>query len=197
MRFSSLLLAAVTGLAFGLAGCGDVSSVGAPMSSTATPPVLHSGLPSETLLQKMQVAPTAVAYSGVRRIEQSWQVGETVYSTSYREDVASDGQGRVALQSLELIAPSLPPRSEELWRMLQESRDGFLFRYRDFRIHDVTQMVTNYSPIATGVRLRGVHRCRVDGPFQSACWCAAGRDWPTPDWALASTSTSFKAPVGA
>lgn len=154
MRFSSLLLAAVTGLAFGLAGCGDVSSVGAPMSSTATPPVLHSGLPSETLLQKMQVAPTAVAYSGVRRIEQSWQVGETVYSTSYREDVASDGQGRVALQSLELIAPSLPPRSEELWRMLQESRDGFLFRYRDFRIHDVAQMVTNYSPIATGVRTR-------------------------------------------
>ncbi|MBM3989753.1 MAG: hypothetical protein FJ298_01970 [Planctomycetes bacterium] len=150
MRRSSLFLTAVAGLAFGLAGCGDVSSVSAP--PTTPPPVLHSGLPSETLVQRMRVAPTAVAYSGVRRIEQSWQVGVTVYSTSYREEVASDGQGRVALQALELIAPTLPPRSEELWHMLQESRDGFLFRYRDFRIHDVVQMAVNYSPIATGVR---------------------------------------------
>lgn len=151
MRSSSLLIAAVAGLALGLAGCGDVSS-GAATTSSSTPPVLHSGLPSETLLRKMQHAATTVAYSGVRRIEQSWQVGETVYSTSYREEVASDGAGHFALHSLELIAPSVPPRQEELWRMLQESRDGFLFRYRDFRMHDVALMVTNYSPIATGVR---------------------------------------------
>ena len=152
MRLSSLFLAAVAGLAFGLAGCGDVSSVGAPVSSTATPPVLQAGLPSEALLRKMQNAATTVSYSGVRRIEQSWQVGETVYSTSYLEEVASDGLGHFALHPLELVAPSATPRQAELWRMLQESRDGFLFRYRDFRIHDVTQMVTNYSPIATGVR---------------------------------------------
>jgi len=152
VRRPSLLLTAVTGLAFGLVGCGDMSSVSAP--STTPPPILYSGQPSEALLQKMRVAPTAVAYSGVRRVEQSWQVGVTVYSTSYREEVSSDGQGRVALQGLELIAPTLPPRREELWHMLQESRDGFLFRYRDFRIHDVAQMCVNYSPIATGVRTR-------------------------------------------
>lgn len=152
MRLSSLLLAAITGLAFGLAGCGDVSSGTSTSTSMGGSPTPSVGLPSEILLQKMRTAATARAYSGVRRVEQSWQVGETVYSTSYREDVASDGQGRFALQSLELIAPSLPPRRAELWHMLQESRDGFLFRYRDFRMHDVALMVTNYSPIATGVR---------------------------------------------
>ncbi len=152
MRLSSLFLATVTGLAFWLAGCGDASSVGAPGSSTAKPPVLQSGLPSESLLWKMQNTATTVSYSGVRRIEQSWQVGETVYATCYREELASDGLGHFSLRPLELVAPSATPRQAELWRMLQESRDGFLFRYRDFRIHDVAQMVTSYSPIATGVR---------------------------------------------
>ncbi len=150
----TFLAIAALGLAFGQAACSDVSE-GSAQGAVGNdgPIILQSPTPGEQLLQKMQRAATGVAYSGVRRVEQTWRVGEETISTSYREEVASDGEGRFALRSLELIAPSLPEPSEELWRMLQGSREGFLFRYRDFRIHDVASMVTNYSPILLGTNV--------------------------------------------
>lgn len=154
MRLSVHLGAALLGLAFGLAGC-DASSAQAGGAEQAF--VLRAGQAGDPLLRKLQTAPTAVAYLGTRRIEQSWKIGDHDYVSSYREQVASDGKGRFALKTLELLAPVMPPSQEDLWRLLQESRAGFLFRYRDFRIHDPAQMARNYTLALLG------STCKVAG----------------------------------
>lgn len=149
--FRHLALAACAlGLAFGLAGCDASSASQAAGDTGATAVVLQSPQPGEPLLAKMSVAATQAAYRGVRRVEQNWRIAGQPFATTYREEVASDGRGRWSLETVELVAPTLASTQQDLWLMLQESREGFLFRYRDFRLFDVAQMATNYTTLLTG-----------------------------------------------
>ncbi|NUP97129.1 MAG: hypothetical protein HUU28_13300 [Planctomycetaceae bacterium] len=149
--FRHLALAACAlGLAFGLAGCDASSASESAQNVGNTAIVLQSPVPAEPLLRKMSTAATDAVYRGVRRVEQHWTIAGQALSSTYREEVASDGRGRWSLETVELVAPTLASPQQDLWRMLQESREGFLFRYRDFRLFDVAQMATNYTTLLTG-----------------------------------------------
>ena len=144
------LAACALGFAFGLAGC-DASSASEPAAAGGpTAIVLHSPTPGDSILHKMSAAATESVYRGVRRVEQNWTIAGKALSSTYREEVASDGRGRWSLESVELVSPTLPTPQADLWRMLQESREGFLFRYRDFRLFNVAQTATNYTLLLTG-----------------------------------------------
>ena len=151
MKPLSTLRTALLGVALATAGC-DVGSGsgGVDAAGSQSPIVLRTPEPAQPLLRKLHSAPWKVAHQGVRRIEQSWQVGASTYSTIYRERVSADGQGHFALDTLELVEPQVSAMEEFIFFELQKAREGFLYRYRDFRIHDEARFARYYSVVFTG-----------------------------------------------
>lgn len=72
-----------------------------------------------------------VAHSGVRRIE--FTTGEGG-SHAFRESIATDGQGRFSIRPLEFIVPG--SLDWGIFELQQLTREGYLFRYRDFAVRD-------------------------------------------------------------
>lgn len=150
------ILPALIGAAFALGGCDDVSVTSEPSKGGVVASPLQSGVDTR-LLRKMQDAPWKVAYTGRRHVEQHWAIDSQGHDLEYYENVAADGQGRFAISAPELIYPVLSPGDAQVWTVLQESRQGFNYRYRDFHVRDVTAFVRNYliTPGVTGVQVAG------------------------------------------
>ncbi|MDP6408134.1 MAG: sigma-E factor regulatory protein RseB domain-containing protein [Planctomycetota bacterium] len=97
------------------------------------------------LLAALQGAFERVEYRGERRVFLSNPALTTAPSIEYREEVGSDGLGAFFVRPLEVLSPPLDPTALDLFLMLQEERQGFMFRYRDFRIGDLELFMERYQ----------------------------------------------------
>jgi len=86
-----------------------------------------------------------VAHSGIRRLEFSPVSGSGI---AYRERIVTDGHGRYAITPDSLIGSST--LDWELFDMLQRSREGFAFRYRDLSVQDERLFLRNWRTTDLG-----------------------------------------------
>ena len=155
-------LAALLALVAG--ACGPQGSGSTELSSIH---VQHSASLLQLLEASVQ-APWTTAFSGVRRIE-ALSAGDDgpPEVISYREAVAADGAGRFAIDQVEVLS-FLP--NPDAFKALQEVREGFLYRYRDFAIRDLDALFENYQildldqeVVVAGRTCREVELRRHDG----------------------------------
>jgi hypothetical protein len=99
--------------------------------------------------KQLQLAPWNTRYQGDRRISFYLEMdGQEPIFTQYVERVSCDGEGNFHI--LPLYAESLVAPDEATFLLLQERREGFFFRYRDFRIRDLTAFLQNYRNLNAG-----------------------------------------------
>lgn len=145
-----------------LAGCGgglDAQPAASAAAATtvgggASAPAHPSGVANAQFLRRLQSARVTVAHRGVRRVEQHWRIGDEAQELSYREQVASDGAGRFAIEALEQLTPGADQASESAadgaFMLLHQARAGFTWRYRDFAVRDVDAFLMNYDLVPLG-----------------------------------------------
>jgi hypothetical protein len=97
------------------------------------------------LLAAVAGASESVEHRGVRRVFLANPALTAAPSIEYREEVGSDGLGAFFVRPIEVISPPLDPNALDLFLMLQEERQGFQFRYRDFRIADIDLFMARYQ----------------------------------------------------
>jgi MucB/RseB N-terminal domain len=131
-------------LAFGvlLAGCGSSSGSGAPDAA-----ITQS---TRTLLERIPDAPMNVAYSGTRHVSLHYAQDGVPNVLDYDENVASDGHGHFSIVPGQVTAPPMTDAQRQFFAILQERRDGFFYRYRDFRIRDWRTFLQNWRVVDTG-----------------------------------------------
>ena len=146
---SALALAAL----FLVSSCGDQTvrlPVGQPAGATqigggtqgpGSPPPILEGIPD---------APWTVLYRGTRTVEAHYTVGGAPTELIYREEVAADGQGNFTIVPLDVLVPTLA--DEPLFLLVQEARQGFFYRYRDFQIRDLNLFLENYTVTDLGLQ---------------------------------------------
>ncbi|MBI5363551.1 MAG: hypothetical protein HZA53_10265 [Planctomycetes bacterium] len=127
-------------LAFG-AGCSRQGAADA----TSGPAVLHAQS-DPGLLARMHDAPAQTRFSGHRQV---WmRINGRVLA--YDETIYADGLGGFTIEPGTVAQPNLLSGQRDLFEILQRTREGFLFRYRDFGIRDVGLLAQNYSVQDTG-----------------------------------------------
>jgi hypothetical protein len=118
------------------AACGQVSGPSGP-----------NGMPTsaefDAALMQIQSAPYVVAHRGVRRVEAHWLVGGHIQDLAYREEVTTDGTGRYSVRPLEALSQVAPG-----FLLLQEARQGYIHRYRDFLVRDFEAFLENYEVLS-------------------------------------------------
>ena len=142
-RLSFLLPGLIAGVPL-FAGCDAKSS-----PSPENPPVLS--ISARTFLEKVPTAPFETAFSGQRHVRLSYTVAGAPRVLEYDELVISDGQGQFSIVPGTVTTPAMNQEQAELFAVLQERRDGFFFRYRDFRIRDLRGFLRNWSAYDTGL----------------------------------------------
>ncbi len=127
-----------------LAGCGAHADVTAP-SSNAT-----AGQTNRSFLERIPDAPMTVAYAGSRHVAIHYAQGGVPSLLEYDEDVSSDGRGNFVVVPGQVTSPPMTTEQREFFAILQERRDGFFYRYRDFRIRDWRTFLQNWRVVDTG-----------------------------------------------
>lgn len=128
-------LLALAGLVAG--SCDSTSGSGA--SSIV---VENGAEPTQSFLGKLASAPFETAYSGVRRVELRQDVVGAPNVLEYTEQVVSDGQGKFALEILEVLSSGV---DAELLRIQHGPRQRFHYCYRDVGIHDLARALESYT----------------------------------------------------
>lgn len=102
---------------------------------------------SATTSQSLEAVPFGVAnaldrqaHEGVRLVEFFAPDGSRL---AYREHVATDGQGRFTIGATELVEGK--GQDPDLFALLQNASQGFLYRYRDFAIRNGERFDHNYE----------------------------------------------------
>lgn len=145
LSFAALLI----GASLVVAGCDGASSTAE--RSPATQLALAVEGPAASLLDRVVRAPFDVAYRGTRRVELSIpREGGAPLAFVSRESVASDGLGRFMVETTGVDAPSLSQATLEALELLQNARQTFLYRYRDFRVRDLLLAGQSWSVRDTG-----------------------------------------------
>ncbi len=109
-----------------------------------------------TAWSEIQEAPFTTAFQGVRRVEFRVPDHEGAFvEAAYRELVTCDGLGGFSIHPLSAETPVFP--DEETFLLIQESRQGFFFRYRDFQVRDADQLLANFQLVG------GIHPTIVAG----------------------------------
>jgi hypothetical protein len=159
----------VLALTFVLGACGNQPSTPASQSSPNAPMVQTGSAPS--FLERIPSAPTSVAYSGTRRAHFEYAVNGVSKTLEYTERVFSDGHGKFTIVPGDVAQPAMDARALEVFRLLQENREAFFFRHRDFCIRDLALFEHNYivSDLGTQITVCGRPcawvevKSRVDG----------------------------------
>lgn len=128
------LFAAV--LCSALAACSGASSPTAEVehaTALVNGPEFYSSMPT---------APFQTKYRGQRRLEFHFVQSGVDTVLEYREEVGADGDGKFAIETLEVLSVLDDP---DLFLILQDNRQGFTYRYRDFRVRDLELFNQNYS----------------------------------------------------
>lgn len=138
MRKALRTIVPVAVIAIAAAACGgDVAFESASQSGAAE----SDAGTLVALLELAEDAPWETRFHGTRRIESrffepSFEKGQEV-TLAYREEVWADGGGNFALETIELLSFVPDP---ELFEVTQQIREGFLYRYRDFAVHDLSAL---------------------------------------------------------
>ncbi len=85
-------------------------------------------------------------HQGTRRVELS-DGQSSPFTLVYREEVSVSEEGRFAIDPIEVVQPQMSPSKRELFMLMQKTREGFFYRYRDFRIRDLGRFVAQYTVI--------------------------------------------------
>lgn len=102
----------------------------------------------EQMITAFQTAPEAVAHHGVRRVDATYVLDGQTERVSYTEEAWIAGDGRfhiVPKDVLELDGGLGAVGNVADFVSIQSAREGFIFRYRDFRVRDVAQIAGNYA----------------------------------------------------
>jgi len=102
------------------------------------------------LVAKMLSAPDHVRFRGTRRHEVRWNLPFGQRQLVYRENVFSDGAGGFAIDPVALLEPTVSWLERDVFLLMQKAREGFLYRYRDFRVHDAGLFLANYVIVDPG-----------------------------------------------
>jgi hypothetical protein len=153
-------------LALSIASCSRSITEGEPSASHAP---MASGTASRPFLEKIPNAPMNTTYGGTRHVTFSYQINDVPDTVDYTERVYSDGAGRFAVIPLTVAQPAMDNQAQELFRLLQIHREGFLYRHRDFRIRDLGLFQQNYivSDLGPPILLCGRLCARLDMRRQS------------------------------
>jgi hypothetical protein len=135
-----LLLASLLALGLGLSGCGrtpqqDVTAPHAQVTGVTTAP---------TFLDQIADAPFQTSYRALRRVWQTYQAASGVETLEYTESVYSDGQARFSVTTEHVLQPVLSSSAEAIFKLTQKSREGFIYRLRDFRIQELNSFLQAY-----------------------------------------------------
>jgi hypothetical protein len=134
-----------------LASCSRAPGADAAPASAARS-AAQGAAASLPFLEKIPEAPSSVAYSGERHVRLSYVVAGTLKDLEYDETVHSDGHGRFSIVPGKVSAPAMTDDEAAFFAILQERRDGFFYRYRDFRIRDLRAFLRNWSATDQGLR---------------------------------------------
>ena len=148
---SELLFAAVL--------CGALAACPGASSSTAEADVQNATVLTGTpeLYSSMPTAPFRTKYRGQRRLEFHFVESGVDTVLEYREEVGADGEGKFAIETLEVLSALDDP---ELFLILQDYRQGFTYRYRDFQVRNLELFIRNYSYVVVdGSTLVANTRC--------------------------------------
>jgi len=136
-------------LAAGLLTAAGCSPTGAPLDE-------RLALQAKATLHALQTLPELTPHSGVRRIRSLRRTKTRINEVEYREDVRVASTGEYQVECIDVLASNFTRPDEFI--ALQNGRDGFVYRYRDFRIRDVDLLLANYvvtelgTPIAVAGR---------------------------------------------
>ncbi|MDE0890963.1 MAG: hypothetical protein OSB14_02110, partial [Planctomycetota bacterium] len=83
-------------------------------------------------------------HHGVRRVEIR-EGADSPFTLIYREELSVDEEGRFAIDPVEVVEPQMSPSKRELFLLMQKTREGFFYRYRDFRIRDLARFLEQYT----------------------------------------------------
>ncbi|MFN0006490.1 MAG: hypothetical protein ACKVXR_01180 [Planctomycetota bacterium] len=181
------VLAALT-LAVSLLGACDrpaSETIGAGASTENA----KAGSQGLAFLDRIATAPMTVSYGGKRQVKIHYSIGGVPAHLEYDEQVWSDGQGQFSIVPGKVVQPSMTTEELELFRTLQQARDGFFYRYRDFRIRDLQVFLQNWrvrdlglEETVAGVATTVLEFRRIDGTLP---WYRA---WIDPRTALVMRS---------
>ncbi len=102
-------------------------------------------------LESIQDATSKIAYTGTRHVKLSYVVAGAMKVLEYDETVSSDGHGKFSIVPGKVASPQMSTDQAAFFAILQERRDGFFYRYRDFRIRDWNSFLLNWSAQDQGV----------------------------------------------
>lgn len=134
------LLASSLVLGLALSGCSrapqqDIEAPIAQVTGVTTPP---------TFLDQIADAPFQTAYSARRRVWQTYQGANGPETLEYVELVHSDGLGHFSVTPEDVVHPVLSQHAELIFLLTQKSREGFIYRLRDFRIRELSSFLLSY-----------------------------------------------------
>lgn len=107
----------------------------------------------QALIERIQTAPMRVRHAGTRRLQFYYEVEGVQRKLEYQEHVVTDGNGRFALDPLEVAAPPMSTAQREVFDLQQKAREGFFFRYRDFGVRQRDLFAENYRVQVLGSSL--------------------------------------------
>lgn len=116
-------------------------------SGTAIDPRFYNA--AKNTLEQLELHSGYVAHAGERRIRTTRTLanGQSVVS-DYRESIRVDATGDFQQECFEVLASPYADANEFMDRM--NSLEGFLYRYRDFHVHDADLLLDNYLVLQFG-----------------------------------------------
>ena len=135
-----LLLASLLAFGLGLTGCGR-----APVSEAAAPHAqVASVVNPPSFLGLIADAPFQTAYRALRQVRQTYQGASGPETLEYIETVCSDGQSHFSVTTEDVRQPALSSSAQQIFKLMQKSREGFIYRLRDFRIQELNSFLLAY-----------------------------------------------------
>jgi hypothetical protein len=135
------LLAATATAALFFAACSPTTAVLDPNLQQQAAAVLGS----------LQSLPDTVPHTGVRRVRSMRRLATHINEVEYREEVRVSSTGTYQVECLDVLASNFAQPDEFV--AMQNGREGFVHRYRDFRIRDVDLLLANYYVTQLGARM--------------------------------------------
>lgn len=116
-----------------------------------------------SLLSRISTAPVQTRYRGERRVTLVDPLGEAGAQLVLRERVISSGDGRFAIDLLEVSsAPEGSGATSDFFRTMQKGREGFFFRHRDFLLRDLARFHGTYQVRVIGSSIEVAGRSCVN-----------------------------------